>query len=249
MEYNLLSLRNQSVLITGGSGAIGQAVAEGFRQNGANVVLWGHRDIAPEIKNRYDYQIVELRKKQEIEKAFSASVAHAGKLDTVVNCAGFTSGMESEQYDFELWKKTLDINLTAPFLLCQMAARHMIANEIPGSIVNITSIGAKQGFPNNPAYGAAKGGLCQLTRALACDWAKYGIRVNNVEPGYTATKMTRKSWNSEDMRAERTKRTMLGRWAMPEDIVGIVLFLASSMSSYITGADFCVDGGWTSKGL
>jgi NAD(P)-dependent dehydrogenase (short-subunit alcohol dehydrogenase family) len=130
-----------------------------------------------------------------------------------------------------------------------LVAKTLIAEKKPGSIINITSIGAKQGFPNNPAYGASKGGLSQLTKALACDWAEYGIRVNNVGPGYTVTKMTQTSWNNNEMREARTSRTMMGKWARPEDITGTVLFLASDMASYITGQDIYVDGGWTSKGL
>lgn len=249
MEYNFSSLQNINVLITGGSGTIGQAIAEGFHQSGANVALWGHRDIAQEIKNKCFYQIVELREKKEIEIAFKECISRIGIIDVLINCAGFTSGKESQEYDFDLWKKTLDINLTAPFLLSQLVAKELISQKKEGSIVNITSIGAKQGFPNNPAYGASKGGLSQLTKALACDWAKYGIRVNNVAPGYTISNMTEKSWNSIEMRAERTSRTMLGRWAMPEDIVGMVLFLSSDLASYITGHDFYIDGGWTNKGL
>lgn len=250
MEYNLESIRGKNVLITGGSGAIGQAVASGFKLCGANVCLWGHR-LVDGIEEKFSgYQIVELEDVQDISEKFDELISRVGIIDVLVNCAGFTRGESSERYPLELWNKTLAINLTAPFLLSQLVAAIMIKKEIlHGSIINITSIGAEQGFPGNPAYGASKGGLKQLTKAMACDWAQYGIRVNNVGPGYTQTKMTAGSWADDQMREERTKRTMMNRWAAPDDLVGTVLFLASDLSGYITGQDIYVDGGWTAKGL
>lgn len=250
MEYNLDSIKGKNVLITGGSGAIGQAVALGFKKCGANVCLWGHR-IVDGIEDHFpDYQIVELADAQDICENFDKLTDKVSVIDILVNCAGFTKGAPSEDYPLELWNKTLAINLTAPFLLSQLVAATIIKKNLPGgSIINITSIGAEQGFPGNPAYGASKGGLKQLTKAMACDWAQYGIRVNNVGPGYTQTKMTAGSWADDQMREERTKRTMMNRWASSGDIVGTVLFLASDLSAYITGQDIYVDGGWTAKGL
>ena len=250
MEYNLGSIKGKNVLVTGGSGAIGQAVATGFKQCGANVYLWGHRAV-DDIEEAFpEYQIVELTDRQDICENFDRLLHKAGGIDVLVNCAGFTRGAPSEAYPVELWDQTIAINLTAPFVLSQLAAQSMIKGGVPcGSIINITSIGAEQGFPGNPAYGASKGGLKQLTKAMACDLAQYGIRVNNVGPGYTQTKMTAGSWADDKMREERTKRTMMNHWAAPDDIVGTVLFLASDLSAYITGQDIYVDGGWTAKGL
>lgn len=244
MEYNFDCLKKRTVLVTGGSGAIGLAIARAYKACGATVYVWGHRDIE-EQKEFDNYQIVELTDERDIRRKFSEL---PGEIDILVNCAGFTSGKESEYYPMELWDKTMKINLTAPFLICQLAARQMIDNQW-GSIINITSIGAELGFPGNPAYGASKSGLKQLTKAFACDWAQFGIRVNNVGPGYTRTKMTSGSWNDLDKREERTERMMIKQWAEPEDITGIVLFLGSDMSKYITGQDFYVDGGWVAKGM
>lgn len=250
MEYSFNSIKGKNVLITGGSGAIGKAIATGFKQCGARICLWGHRPIEGIEKEFLSYQIVELTDVQNINENFDILLNTVGAIDILVNCAGFTKGKSSEEYPLELWKKTIAINLTAPFLLSQLVARSIIDNHIyNGSIINITSIGAEQGFPENPAYGASKGGLKQLTKAMACDWAKYGIRVNNVGPGYTQTKMTAGSWADDKMREERTRHTMMNRWAVSDDIVGTVLFLASDMAAYITGQDIYVDGGWTAKGL
>lgn len=244
MDYNFDSLKGQNVLITGGSGSIGQAIARAFTECGASVFLWGHRKIDYSGLCK-EYKVVELEDDSEMDRAVDGLPE---RLDTLVNCAGYTKGSRSEDYPVKDWQKTLAVNLSAPFLLSQKIARKMI-KERKGSIINITSINAKQGFPGNPAYVASKGGLKMLTKGLACDWAEYGVRVNNVGPGYTRTKMTQGSWENLNMREQRTNRTMLGRWAKPEDIAGVVLFLASDMASYITGQDIYVDGGWVSKGL
>ena len=149
----------------------------------------------------------------------------------------------------EDWNKTILINLTVPFQLSQLVANHMIDKKISGSIINITSLGAEFGFPENPAYCASKGGLKQLTKSFAYDWAKYNIRVNNIGPGYMRTDMTKKSWSDSKLREERTRHIMLERWGDPKDLSGICVFLASDSSEYITGQDIYVDGGWTAKGL
>ena len=125
----------------------------------------------------------------------------------------------------------------------------MINSSISGSIINFTSIGVEQGFANNPGYAATKGAVKQLTKALAVEWGEHGIRVNNIVPGYTNTPMNSKSWNNPLLRKQRSDRTVFGRWAEPEEMVGPAIFLASDASSYVTGADLVVDGGWLVKGM
>lgn len=116
-------------------------------------------------------------------------------------------------------------------------------------LVNCAGIGAAQGFPGNPAYQASKGALQQLTRAMACDWAQYNIRVNNLCPGYCRTEMTRKSWSDPEIAAQRARRCFLNRWAEPTELVGPVIFLASRASSYVSGNDLFVDGGFAKTGI
>ena len=118
-----------------------------------------------------------------------------------------------------------------------------------GSIVNITSLGAHLGFPRNPSYQMSKAGIRQLTKSLALDWGKKSVRVNNVCPGYIKSNMTLKSYKNAKAHKARLDRMMLNRWGTQEDIVGAVIFLISDASSYITGSDIFVDGGWTSRGL
>ena len=118
-----------------------------------------------------------------------------------------------------------------------------------GSIINISSIGSKIGFPNNPSYLSSKGALNQLTKSLANDFAEANIRVNALLPGYIKTKMTEKSFKNENENKKRIDRMILKRWGKPKDIIGAAIFLCSESSSYVTGSEIVIDGGWTSKGL
>ena len=118
-----------------------------------------------------------------------------------------------------------------------------------GSIINVTSLGSVLGFPDNPSYVSSKGGLKMLTKSLAVDLGKKGIRVNNLLPGYMKTAMTKKSFMNKDLKEERDKRIIMNRWGNPTDLIGPCIFLASDSSSYIPGSDILVDGGWTAKGL
>ena len=124
-----------------------------------------------------------------------------------------------------------------------------MAKRKKGSIINITSLGAEMGFEKNPSYQVSKAGLKQLSKALACDWGHKNIRVNNICPGYFKTSMTIKSFKNKTLKSKRDARMILKKWGTPGDLVGPCIFLASDASSYITGADITVDGGWLAKGL
>ena len=168
----------------------------------------------------------------------------------LVNCAGITKSDESYKYKLKNWNLTLAVNLTAPFLLSQFVAKIMIKKKISGSLVNISSISSNLAMPNNPAYNSSKAALIQLTRSLAVDLAKYKIRVNSISPGYTKTPLNAKSWKSKKLRLQRTKKTLLGKWATPDDYNEAVLFLLDKKkSSYMTGSNITIDGGWSAKGM
>ena len=153
-----------------------------------------------------------------------------------------------EDYPDELWDRTLQINLTTPFQLAR-GLLDLMKDHGKGSVINTTSICAERGLPANPAYMAAKGGLKMLTKSMAADLAKYPVRVNAIGPGYFRTEMTAQSWADPERRQARSDRTLLGRWGIPEDLAGAVVFLASDASSYMTGQDLYVDGGWLAKGM
>jgi len=242
--------------VTGAARGIGRAIAEGLASVGVAVSA---TDALAEELSQAGQSIAgsdarclciaaDLCKVDELNRVVDETLAGFGRVDILVNCAGITRPSPSENYPDEDWAKTLDVNLTAIFRLCKLVAKHMIPRQA-GVIVNFASIGASLGFPNNPAYQASKGGLLQLTRALATDWAKYNIRVNTICPGYTRTAMTERSFSDEHTRTARASRNMLNRWARPEEMVGPVVFLASDAASYVTGNELYVDGGWANSGL
>lgn len=239
-------LQGKNVLVTGGSRGNGEGIALGMLEHHANVVVFD-KQIGTQAGIRYVE--IDLTDMDWIKEVFQNVVKEYGVFDVLVNNAGVTFGSPSENYDMDKWNMTLNINLSVPFYMSQLFARELIEEQKPGSIINITSLGAEFGFPENPAYCASKGGLKQLTKALAYDWAKYGIRVNNVGPGYMHTTMTDKSYNDPEMSKQRLEHMMIKRWGEPSDLAGVCVFLAGSMSEYITGQDIYVDGGWTAKGL
>ena len=171
-----------------------------------------------------------------------------GRIDVLVNNAGMTQSHELESYPDDVWNSTIAVNLKAPFLLAKAFAP-MMKSQKSGSIINVTSINAELGFPDNPAYLASKGGLRQLTKSLALDLGKYGVRVNTIGPGYFHTDMNSVSWSDPERKALRAGSSILGRWGEPEDMAGLAIFLASDASGFITGQDHYIDGGWLAKGM
>jgi NAD(P)-dependent dehydrogenase (short-subunit alcohol dehydrogenase family) len=139
--------------------------------------------------------------------------------------------------------------LEVPFLISSILIQQNIKAGKKLSIINVTSLGASLGFPNNPSYQITKAALGQLSRSISTDYARYGIRANNLVPGYINSGMTQSSWDDIELRNQRAARTSAGRWGQPNELVGAVKFLSSDMSSYVTGTDLVVDGGWSSKGL
>ena len=243
---NLFSVKNKVVLITGGVGGIGSALVKGFNEAGAKVGVF---DIKEDGVKDCEYTAVDLSKFINIETAFERFIRHFKRIDVLINCAAITAPAFDSDYPVILWEKTMRINLDAVFFLCKLVGLQMIEQGDGGSIINFTSINAAQAMPNNPAYAAAKSGVLMLTKALAYDWGKYGIRVNNLGPGYTRTSMNARSLCNTKAYELRANNSMLGRWAQPEEMVGPVIFLASDASSYITGIDLWVDGGWLAKGI
>ena len=201
---------------------------------------------SPTTGRKATCQPCDLSSAAQIERMCDTIEKAHDRLDILVNAAGVTSGWDDVlQYPDEAWERTLKINLEAPFRLCRRLARLMTKDG--GSIINITSLAAERGAPDNPAYGVTKGGLKSMTRSLAVSLGKHGIRVNNIGPGYIQTDMTGLSWNNPELRERRRQSTILKRWGQPDDLAGAVVLLASEASSYITGQDFYVDGGWLSN--
>lgn len=248
----LFSVENLVVIITGSGKGIGYTLSQSFAENNAivySISLDFQNEIPKNLKNFLFQEKCDVRNEKEFKKICKRIYEKHGKIDVLINNAGITlTSSDDKYYSMSDWNKTLDVNLTAGFKCCNAVFEYMHKHN-SGCIINITSINSELGFPKNPYYVASKGGLKMLTKALARDWGKYGIRVNNLGPGYFRTEMTKKSYSDLKKRKSRSKRTMLGRWGTTDELVGPAIFLASKASSYITGQDLYVDGGWIANGL
>ena len=249
---NLFDLKGTTALVTGGNGGIGLGMAKGLAAAGARVAIAGRDKSknAEALKSFSDGIAVEADLRDE--KACRAMVEEAakrlGRLDILVNNAGTNIRKPPEEYSVEEWKLVLDTNLTSAFVASQAAYPHM-KRAGGGKIVNIGSMMSIFGASFVAPYGASKGGIVQLTRALACAWAKDNIQVNAVLPGWIDTALTRRARTDIKGLHERVlARTPAGRWGQPEDLSGIAVFLCSRASDFVTGTAIPVDGGYSSQG-
>jgi gluconate 5-dehydrogenase len=239
------SLADRVVVVTGSNRGNGLAIANGLKNVGAMVV---RIDLEFDSKLGTDDIIFDLSNRAGIKNLVGDIAKEYGRIDALVNNAGVSLASKSPYSDDDLtYDKTLSINLHAAFSMCS-AVCPIMANEKAGSIVNITSLGAELAFPSNPSYQVSKAGLRQLTKAIAKDWGEAGIRANNICPGYINTAMTANSFLDERLNEQRKNNTLLKRWGESTDLVGPAIFLISRASSYITGTDIYVDGGWTANG-
>ena len=237
------------IIVTGGSGDIGSEIVKFLIKKDYKVINLDNKKNS--IINKDIINInCDLDNIKKIFLSFKKIKEITNNIHGLVNCAGITRPGETLKYNLKDWYKTLSINLTAPFVVSQLTAQIMIKNKINGSIINLTSISADVAMPNSAAYNASKAGLKSLTKSLALDYGRYLIRVNNLSPGYTKTSMTQKSWKNLRSRKTRTDKTILKRWANPNDYNEAILFLLDNYKSgYMTGSDIIIDGGWLSKGM
>ncbi len=244
---DLFDLEGKAALVTGGNGGIGLGMAGGLARAGAKVAIAG-RDAAKNAKAAKEIGAVVVAADITDEKACRGMVDEAarklGRLDILVNNAGINIRKRPEEYQLEEWHRVLESNLTSAFVACQAAYPHMQRAK-GGKIVNIGSMMSIFGAPFVAPYGASKGGIVQLTRALATAWAKDNIQVNAVLPGWIDTALTRRAREEVSGLHERVlARTPAGRWGAPEDLAGIAVFLCSGASDFVTGTAIPVDGGY-----
>jgi NAD(P)-dependent dehydrogenase (short-subunit alcohol dehydrogenase family) len=251
---SFFDLTGRVAIITGGGAGLGHQMAEALAEAGSNLVLCSRKlqnceEVAHEIE-KVGVKALALRcdiaKKDEIEQVVRETVKHFGRVDILVNNAGRTWGSPVEDYPLEQWNKVIEVNLTGTFLCAQAAGKEMIKQK-SGKIINLSSYGGLMGsdpeYMDAIAYNATKGAIVTFTKDLAVKWAKYNIRVNAIAPGWFETQMTK--WSTEERGAKILDRLLIKRFGGEEDLKGMVVFLASKASDYITGQILCVDGGLT----
>jgi NAD(P)-dependent dehydrogenase (short-subunit alcohol dehydrogenase family) len=253
----LFDLSNKVAIVTGSGRGLGETMAHGLAAAGAAVMICSRTQkdverVAADIhKNggKAASTTVDISNRESCQKLVDLTVEKFGRLDVMVNNAAIDIIVPAEDITDKDWDQVVDINLKGYFLCSQIAARQMFAQKSGGSIINISSICGSIGVRGLTSYSAAKGGVNQLTKVMAVEWAERGVRVNAIAPGYFENVM--QGATDEHARSEKQKQvitfTPMARRGLPEELVGPVLFLASPASSYVTGEVLYVDGGYTAQ--
>lgn len=250
---NLFELKGKVAVITGGNGGIGFGMATGLASAGATIVI-AARDTQKSVAAVAKLESigasalavgVDVTDEASCKNLIAQVVERCGHIDILANNAGINIRKQPQQYSFDEWKAIIDINLHGAFLLSREVYPHM-AKQGGGKIINTGSMTSIFGAPFAAAYSASKGGIVQLTQALACAWAKDNIQVNAVLPGWIDTNLTIQARKDVPTLHESVlKRTPAGRWGRPDDLSGVAVFLASAASDFVTGAAIPIDGGYS----
>lgn len=249
-----MSSEHRVAVITGAASGIGWALSQKFAEVGYSVCLLdidedAAKKRALELPGHHEGYGCDVSDEAQVTSAFTAVDKRFGRLDVLVNNAGIVGAQEpSTEQDMKYFDRITKVMINGTFL-CSRAAYPAMATRKSGAIVNVGSVVGLVGFPRRNAYGAAKAGVHSLTRALACEWASQGIRVNAVAPGYVATSLVQGLVDKGLVDSDRlSRRIPMGRLGKPEEIADAILFLASDSARYITGSTLSVDGGWAAFG-
>lgn len=248
-----INLMGKVAIVTGAGRGIGKAIAKALAAAKASVVVndvdWNTAtQVSREIESSGGKALpakADVRIRSEIEQMVQNAIQELGRVQVLINNAGVILRKPAEEISEEEWDKVIDINLKGTFLCAQEVAKAMIREGKGGKIINLASIMGEVALPPRAAYCASKGGIIALTKDLAAEWAKHGITVNTLAPGWTVTEMTQSYFSQEPVRQFLLERIPLNRLGKPEDVANLAVFLASEYSDYITGQAICVDGGWT----
>ena len=248
---HLFSLENRVALVTGAASGLGASMARALAAAGATVALHGNRrpadEVAASLGGRATAFAADLSSPEETTSLFRKVKAHFGRVDVLINNAGTIHREEAVNVALEDWQRVLQVNLTSSFQLAQLAAKDMLERRSGGKIINVASLLSFQGGIRVASYAASKGGIAQLTKALANEWAHAGIQVNAIAPGYFATSNTEALRQDPLRQKQILERIPAGRWGEPDDLAGTVIFLASAASNYVNGTVLTVDGGWLGR--
>lgn len=253
MILEAFKVEGQVALVTGASTGLGQAIAIALAEAGASVVCHGNthapdatREAIGKIGRESLGLIGDLSDRETPRRLIEKTIEHFGRLDILVNNAGTIRRAPATDYSEDDWQAVIEVNLSSVFRLSQLAGRHMIERG-RGKILNIASLLSFQGGITVPAYAASKGGVAQLTKALANEWAARGVNVNAIAPGYMRTDNTRALQQDETRNRQILERIPAGRWGGPADLAGAAVFLCSAASDYVNGHVLVVDGGWMGR--
>jgi len=250
---DLFDLTGRVAVVVGGAGGIGRAQALGLADAGADVVVTSRKlehlqDAAREIKAKGRKSLavtVDVVDEKSVADMVNSVLKEFPRIDILVNAAGIAIRKPADTFPIDEWQQVMDINTRGTFLTCQAVGRVMIKQHY-GKIINVSSVRGRYGLPAEyAAYCPSKGAVDTLTRTLACEWAKHNVLVNAVAPTVVETDLTRPALANPDYAKMMKSRIPLGKWAMPEDIVGATVFFASKASDFITGQVLYIDGGVT----
>ena len=249
----MFDLTKKVALVTGANTGLGQGMAIALARAGADVALIGRTEPNETLEKVKEigvraYSIrADLSDANHVDQIVAETVSTLGGADILVNNAGMIKRNAAIDFTPEEWDTVSNVNLRTLFFLSQAFAKHLIAHDQSGKIINIASMLSFQGGINVPSYTASKSGVSGLTKALANEWAKHGINVNAIAPGYFETNNTAALRSDKKRSAEILGRIPSGRWGQPSDLAGAVVFLASNASDYVQGITLPVDGGWLSR--
>lgn len=252
ISSNLFSLEGKTVVVTGANKGIGKEMAFMLADAGARLALVARNEPALQETTRAIQENgqsgvsfpFDLTQTGHLNELFESIYNRFGQIDVLLNNAGTNIPAPAEEVTEEQWDRIHDINLKSVFFACQAAGKWM-RKEGHGKIINMSSQMAFVGYYNRAAYSSSKGGITQLTKSLAIEWASDGINVNAVAPTFIETPMTEKMFEDTDFKEEVLSRIPMGRLARPEDLFGAIAFLSSASSDMVTGQTIVVDGGWT----
>ena len=253
MPLDAFNLSGKVALVTGGNSGIGLGMAKGLAESGANVCIWG-TNIEKNEKSQKELSSLGIKahaircdvsSEDQVETAFQETLKIFGKVDSCFANAGAGGGAPFHEFPTDLWRKVMGINLDGTFFTFRVASKHMIERGEGGRLVGTSSTSAIHGAARNEAYASTKGAMLAMVRGLSVEMARYAITANSIIPGWIETAMTSARVGDERFEDRVMKRVPARRWGTPEDFAGIAVYLASDASSYQTGEEFVIDGGYT----